>query len=167
MEGVKGMSNVFAIRDHLLHELEHGVRTSKGLIERINPEQWGYKPKENMRSLQEITHHLVMLPATDLAIMQEKYGPEFEAIERGIQEITDSKRLSELMQISFEQLKQYIESLSEDEFLNKATKPFYADQASVQVKWLIEIVTHLFHHRAQLFNYLKELGHDVNMFALY
>lgn len=161
------MSAVFSIRDHLLHELEHGVRTTKGLVSRITPEQWDYRPKENMRTLLELTHHLVMLPATDLAILQEKQGPEFEKIEGDIKPVTDPERLGELMQQSYEALRQYMLSLSEEDFLHKATKPFYADISNVQVKWLIEIVTHLFHHRAQLFNYLKELGHDVNMFSLY
>lgn len=161
------MSEVFIIRDHLLHELEHGIKTSKRLIGKIAPEQWDYRPKENMRTLLELTHHLVMIPATDLAILQEKQGPEFDRIEGDIKSSTDPQQLCDLMQQSYESLKNYMVSLSEDEFLNKSTKPFYSDQGSVQVKWLIEIVTHLFHHRAQLFNYLKELGHDVNMFILY
>jgi uncharacterized damage-inducible protein DinB len=161
------MSAVFTIRDHLLHELEHGVRTSVGLVNRITPEQWEYRPKENMRTLLELTHHLVMIPATDLAILQEKQGPEFDRIEGDVQTITDPQQLAGFMQQTYETLKDYMLSLSEDDFLNKSTKPFYADQGSVQVKWLIEIVTHVFHHRAQLFNYLKELGHDINMFVLY
>ncbi|SIT09231.1 DinB family protein [Kroppenstedtia eburnea] len=51
--------------------------------------------------------------------------------------------------------------------LRRETRPFYADHALTQAKWLTEIVTHIFHHRAQLLNYLKELGHPVNMFDLY
>ncbi|WP_370733829.1 DinB family protein [Paenibacillus dakarensis] len=37
----------------------------------------------------------------------------------------------------------------------------------MQAKWLIEIVTHAQHHRAQMFNYLKTLGYQVSMFDLY
>ncbi|MFD2615414.1 DinB family protein [Paenibacillus gansuensis] len=162
------MSNVFIIRDHLLHELEHGVRTTRGVVQRIQPDQWEYRPKENMRTLLELTRHLVMLPATDLAIIREMQGgPEFERIEGDVQGITDAQQLSGLMQEQFEAMKDYFLSLTEEEFLDKYTKPFYADQGSVQVKWLIEVVTHVFHHRAQLFNYLKELGHEINMFDLY
>lgn len=142
-------------------------RFTKSLVDRITPEQWNYRPKENMRTLLELTHHLVMVPATDLAILQEKQGPEFDAIEEDVKAVTDPQQLCELMQQSYESLKNYMLSLSEDDFLNKSTKPLYSDQGSVQVKSLIEVVTHVFHHRAQLFNYLKELGHDVNMFVLY
>ncbi len=128
------MSAAFTIRDHLLHELEHGVRTSKGLISRIAPEQWSYRPKENMRTLLELTHHLVMIPATDLAILQEKQGPEFDKIEGDIKSVTNPEQLCDLMQQSYEALREYMLSLSEDDFLNKATKPFYSDASSVQVK---------------------------------
>jgi uncharacterized damage-inducible protein DinB len=60
--------------------------------------------------------------------------------------------------------------LSEEEFLEKVTKPFYfpeEEKGHTQAKWLVEITTHAFHHRGQFFNYLKELGYEVNMFDLY
>jgi len=161
------MSEIFKIRDRLLHEMEHGVITTKRLVSIVTPEQWDYRPKENMRTLLELTHHLIMVPATDLAILQEKQGPEFDRIEGDIKSVTNPEQLGELMQKSYESYKNYMVSLSENDFLHMSTKPFYSEQSSVQVKWLIETVTHLFHHRAQLFNYLKELGHDINMFILY
>lgn len=159
--------SVMSVRDHLLHELEHGIRTTQKLLSVVKPEDWSYRPKDNMRTLLEVTRHLVMVPATDLVILQEKQGPELDSIEDDIRHVTDPKALGELMQQSYESFKSYMVSLSEDELLHKSTKPFYADQGSVQVKWLIEVVTHVFHHRAQLFNYLKQLGYDVNMFYLY
>jgi len=161
------MSNVSIIRDHLLHELEHGVVSTQRLVGLITPEQWDYRPQENMRSLRELTHHLVMIPATDLAIIQEQDGSEFARIEGSIQDVTDPQQLCDSMQQSYEALKDYMVSLDKEDFLNKSTKAFYAEEGSVQVKWLIEVVTHVFHHRAQLFNYLKALGHDINMFILY
>ncbi|WP_371268621.1 DinB family protein [Bacillus licheniformis] len=51
--------------------------------------------------------------------------------------------------------------------MTKKTKPFYLDEGMTQSRWLTETLTHIFHHRAQLFNYLKQLGYDVNMFDLY
>ncbi len=57
--------------------------------------------------------------------------------------------------------------LSEHDFLHKQSKPFYMEHGSTQAKWLVEIVTHAFHHRAQLFTYLKESGLAITMFDLY
>lgn len=161
------MSNVFTVRDHLLHELEHGVVTTRRLLELVKPEQWDYRPRDNMRTLLEVAHHLVLIPASDLAIMQEKSEEEVQRIEQSLRDERDPSRLGDIMRQNFETYKAYITSLSEDEFLNKATKAFYAEQPAVQVKWMIETVTHTFHHRSQLYSYLKQLGHDIRFFILY
>lgn len=57
--------------------------------------------------------------------------------------------------------------LTDEEFMQKTTQPFYLEHGSTQAKWLIEIVTHAQHHRAQMFNYLKAQGYEVSMFDLY
>ncbi|WP_068777231.1 DinB family protein [Paenibacillus sp. FJAT-26967] len=161
------MSGVLEIRDHLLSELELAVRTSESLINRIKPEEWTYTPQENMRTLQQLVHHLVSIPASDLAILQEKEQPEVEAVENRVQGISDPEQLSRQLRENFESFKVYITGLTEEELLRKSTKAFYLDHGMVQSKWLIEVVTHMFHHRSQLFNYLKQLGHDINFFLLY
>lgn len=71
------------------------------------------------------------------------------------------------MQKGFDAFQTYMTSLSDEDFLTKKTKPFYLDEGMTQSRWLTETLTHIFHHRAQLFNYLKQLGYDVNMFDLY
>ncbi|MFD7523460.1 DinB family protein [Paenibacillus chitinolyticus] len=161
------MSGVLQIRDHLLDELELSVRTSEALIRRIKPEEWEFTPGENMRTLLQLVHHIAALPASDLAILQEKSQPEVELVENGAQDITDPEQLAKRLRTHFDTLKAYMVSLSEDELLNKETKAFYLEHSMPQIKWLIEIVTHLFHHRSQLYNYLKQNGHELNFFMLY
>lgn len=161
------MSGVMQIRDHLLEELELSVRTSENLIKRIQPEEWVYQPQDNMRSLLQLVHHLVSIPASDLAILQESTGQEVEKIEASVTEISDPVELSNRFRSNYEALKEYMTSLTEDELLNKSTKAFYLDHGAVQIKWLIEIVTHTFHHRSQLYNYLKQQGHELQFFVLY
>ncbi|WP_134686146.1 DinB family protein [Brevibacillus migulae] len=161
------MSGVFAVRDHLLDELELAVRTSEALITRIKPEEWDYRPKDNMRSLLELVHHLVSIPASDLAILQEKTQSEVEQVESLVHTLTDPHELAAQMRKHAEMLRAYMLSLSEEELLHKSTKAFYLEHGVVQIKWLIEIVTHTFHHRSQLYNYLKALGHELHFFVLY
>jgi len=161
------MSGVMTIRDHLLDELDLAVRTSSALITRISPEQWDYRPADNMRTLLELVHHLVSIPASDLAIMQEKTQEEVQDVEGRISQLTDPGQLAEQFRLNYQTFQAYITSLSEDELLHKSTKAFYLEHGMVQSKWLIEIVTHSFHHRSQLYNYLKQLGHDLNFFMLY
>ncbi len=163
------MSEVYKIRDLLFEELELSVRTTTNLIKKIDDKEWGYCPKENMRTLMELVHHLVQIPLADLTcLLQEKSEEDYRIIEQEIQNVTDSGQLVSIMVDNLGKLKDYVFTLSEDELMNKVTKPFYYEQGgSVQIKWLMEIVTHTFHHRSQLFTYLKQLGHEVNMFDLY
>ncbi|KIL38066.1 damage-inducible protein DinB [Gordoniibacillus kamchatkensis] len=161
------MNGVMAIRDHLLEELELAVRTSEALIKRIQPGEWEYRPKDNMRTLLQLVRHLAAIPASDMAIMQEKTQQEVERTENSMQHTTDAHELAGRLRINYEELKRYIVSMNEDELLHKATQAFYHDHGTVQIKWLIEIVTHMFHHRSQLYNYLKQLGHELNFFMLY
>lgn len=153
------------MRDLLFGELGLGVRTTTALLKKVKESDWDYRPRENMRTLHELAHHLVMIPETDLAILQEKSEEEVQSIESC--ELPDADSMSTAMEQGFEKLKSYFSSLSDQVFLDKETRPFYMDEASTQAKWLTEIVTHTFHHRAQMFNYMKQLGYDINMFDLY
>ncbi|MBB6454133.1 putative damage-inducible protein DinB [Salirhabdus euzebyi] len=163
------MSELFNVRDHLLDELYVAVRTSKKLIIKIEQKDWNYRPKENMRSLIEVTHHLVSIPLADLkCLLQEKSEDEYKLIEQQVAPIRETEQLAQVFEHNYQTLKDYFHSMNEDDLMNKVTKPFYYQEGGyVQIKWLMEILTHTFHHRAQLFNYLKELEYDVNMFDLY
>ncbi|UHA73545.1 DinB family protein [Paenibacillus sp. 481] len=161
------MSGVAQIRDHLLAEIDLAVRTSEALLARITPEEWEYRPADNMRTLLELAHHLVSIPASDLAILQEKSQAEVEQVEMSVSGMRDPQELAARFRANYEQLRVYMLSLSEDELLNKSSKAFYLEHGMVQIKWLIEIVTHSFHHRSQLYNYLKQSGHELQFFVLY
>ncbi|WP_424765842.1 DinB family protein [Paenibacillus sp. sgz302251] len=161
------MQAVKEIKDLLFEELELIVRTSSNLIRKISPQHWHYRPRENMRSLLELVHHLVAVPSTDLLILQEKSEQEIRALEGAISADLDQEQLIGWMTAGMEDVKKYMKELPDEEFLHKKTTPFYLEHGSVQAKWLIEIVTHAQHHRGQLFTYLKEQGYEVNMFDLY
>jgi uncharacterized damage-inducible protein DinB len=161
------MEAVKELKELLYEELELIARTTSGLIEKISPEDWDYRPREHMRSLQEIVWHLVAIPSVDLLILQEKSQEEVRALEAQIEAGTDKEHLIESMRSGLDELKQYMDKLSDEEFLTRKTKPFYLEHGSVQAKWLIEIVTHAQHHRAQLFTYMKQKGYSVTMFDLY
>jgi len=152
----------------LFEELGLIVRTSGKLILKIRPEHWEHRPAANMRSLGELVHHLVAVPATDLFILKEKNAEEVRELEAGIAAGgTDAEKLIASMENGTADLKRYMEELAEEDFLGLKTKPFYLEHGATQAKWLIEIVTHAQHHRAQMFTYMKTLGYDINMFDLY
>lgn len=161
------MNGTLQIREHLLTELETGVRTGASLIRLIRSEDWTYRPQDNMRSLAELVHHFIQITASDLAIMQEKNETEVGLVENSLSGNLDTEQLEKTLWSNLEAYKTYITSLSEEDYLNRSTKAFYAEHGHLQVQWQIETLTHLFHHRSQLYNYLKQLGHELNFYMLY
>jgi len=161
------MTPITEMKQLLYDELQLIVRTSTALLRRIRPEEWSYKPVPQMRTLGELAQHLALVPATDLLILKEEREGVIRELEGEYANVTDADKLAAVLEQGVTDLKAYMDALSEDDFLHKATRPFYLDHGSVQAKWLIEVVTHAQHHRAQLFTYLKQLGHEVSMFDLY
>jgi len=162
------MSQLVELKQLLFEELEHIVKTSSNLIMKISDKDWDYRPASNMRTLLELVHHLVSVPGTDLLIMQEKTEEEVRQLEGAIAaDGGDKEKLIAWMNKGLADLKSYMNGLTDDDFLHKKTKPFYLEHGSAQAKWLIEVVTHAQHHRAQMFNYLKAQGYEVSMFDLY
>lgn len=162
------MSQLTEMKQLLFEELEHIVKTSSNLIKKIADKDWDYRPADNMRTLQELVHHLVSVPGTDLLILQEKPVEDVRKLEGAIAaDGGDKAKLIAWMDKGLADLKSYMNGLTDEDFLHKKTKPFYLEHGSVQAKWLVEVVTHAQHHRAQMFNYLKQLGYEVSMFDLY
>lgn len=162
------MSQLVEMKQLLFEELEHIVKTSSNLIMKISDKDWDYRPASNMRSLLELVHHLVSVPGADLLIMREKPEEEVRQLEGAIAaDGGDKEKLIAWMNKGLADLKSYMDGLSDDDFLHKKTTPFYLEHGSAQAKWLIEVVTHAQHHRAQMFNYLKAQGYEVSMFDLY
>ncbi len=156
------------MKEQLFEEFELGMRTSWHLIGRIRPEEWSYRPADNMRTLRELVHHIASLPEVDVLIAKEATESDVRAKENEYALLDcDAAALTEAMGHGFEGLKRHYGGMTDETFLNLATTPYYVDHSTLQSRWLLETTTHLFHHRAQLFQYVKALGHDVNMMNLY
>ncbi|MFD1452440.1 DinB family protein [Oceanobacillus sojae] len=161
------MHAVSVLRNELLAELELGIRSMEGLLKKVENKDWSYRPAENMRNLGELARHTVSIPEVDLNLWLEKDERTIRDLESKYEKLESAEELIEAMNQGFQLFKTYMLSLSDEDFLTKKTKPFYLEEGETQAHWLVEEVSHLFHHRAQFFNYLKQLGYDINMFDLY
>jgi uncharacterized damage-inducible protein DinB len=160
------MNVTVSLIEILLEEFYTVVRTTNNLLKKADQSVFDFRPADNMRSFLELANHLVQISHVDLAILQEKSEKDIRHLEKKLS-AANVGELTHVLEEGYHLLKSYFLSLSEEEFLNKETKAFYAEKGMTQAKWLVEIVTHAFHHRAQLFTYLKQTKHDVNMFDLY
>lgn len=161
------MKELTQVQTNLFEEMELAVRTSVRLMAKVQNEHLSFRPHENMRTLQELIEHLASVPAVDLLILQENKEEQIRSLESEYTVELGMEALGEKMRAGMNSVSSYMEQLSVDDFLNKKTAPFYLEHGSSQAKWLIEIVTHLFHHRSQLFTYMKMNGCAINMFDLY
>lgn len=161
------MNAVNILRNELLDELEVGVRSMEGLLRKVQARDWGYQPADNMRNLEELAKHIIAIPEVDLNIWQEKDHATIQKLEGKYDKLESADAMIEAMNNGFQGYKTFMQSLSDEDFLTKKSKPFYLEKGAIQAHWLVEEVSHFFHHRGQFFNYLKQLGYDVNMFDLY
>jgi uncharacterized damage-inducible protein DinB len=65
-----------------------------------------------------------------------------------------------------EAARRHFGSMSDTDFDAKVTRAFYGHTMPAK-GWLMEIVTHTYHHRAMLFTCFKLLGRPVDMSYLY
>ncbi|MTW87409.1 DinB family protein [Virgibacillus dakarensis] len=161
------MNAVDIVRNELLEELEIGIRSMEGLLRKVKATDWRYRPADNMRSLKELARHISAIPEVDLHLWQEKDQETIQNLEASYDKLESSEAMIKAMKNGFGSYKTFMLSLSDQDFLTKKTKPFYLEKGAVQAHWLVEEISHFFHHRGQLYNYLKQLGYDVNMFDLY
>lgn len=157
------------IRELLFEEMHTGVRTVKNLLAKIPEELWDFRPSEGMRTLQELANHLVQIPHIDMAIMKELSQEEVQQLEHQLL-AEKPEQMADVMEGGFLAFKDYYESLPAQDFFHAEFKPFYFEEGQPGLspaKWLVEVTTHVFHHRGQLFTYMKQSKLDINMFDLY
>lgn len=151
------------------HDLLKGLLQLNGSIEelfnQIPSEQQSWRPRENMRSIAELANHLAQVPAIDLRIIQGTPEAQVRAVEAQLQQ-AEPEELFGVWARGVQSVSEFYAALSPEQFQTQVGKAFYGHEAPLQ-EWLLEIITHAYHHRAQLFTYLKQMGRPVDMFTLY
>jgi uncharacterized damage-inducible protein DinB len=154
----------------LLRELEWISGNVARLLTLVKPDDLDYRPAENMRTLRELGHHLAQIPAVDLAIMRGLKQEEVQAEEQRLTTEAEQRALpagwAGVIGSGSKDLARFMETLPMNEFEAGSGSAFYG-RTQTYAQWLLETVTHLYHHRAQFFGYLKLLGYDVASRNLY
>jgi len=152
-------------REHFILQLTAVAGTAAYLLGLCPRDKLEHRPGEGMRSLGELADHFAAQPLVDLAVMQ---GTPVEVAET-IEETLHSGRPSEWVEIFERGIRatvEYFESMPEDEFETKMTRAHYGT-AKTQALWLLEMIGHVYHHRGQLYVYLKMFGLPVDVEHLY
>lgn len=159
-------------RSMLLTELEFICRNCARLIGQIEPAMLRFRPQGaegvdpgKLRNLIELANHLAQIPAVDTAILR---GLPEEEIQRTERELWNDNvvGLKGVLREGYEELHRFMEKLSISEFETGSATAFYG-RTQTYAQWLLEVITHLYHHRAQLYTYLRLAGAPVEMRMLY
>lgn len=150
---------------HLLKELGNVGRSVERLLGLLPEDRLDWRPRENMRNLLQLANHLSQVPAVDLAILQGASHEQVQELERRLARSTPGELIL-VWRNGVDAVGAFYASLSAEQFENQVGKAFYGHEATLS-EWLLEIVTHTYHHRAQLFTYLKIMGLPVDMSTLY
>lgn len=135
------------------------------LFAQIQPEHLEWRPRENMRSVLELANHLAQVPGIDLTILQGATQQEVRALEASLHR-SNPAELIHVWRSGLGAVAEFYGGLTPEQFEQQTGTAFYGHSAPLS-EWLLEIITHAYHHRAQLFTYLKQLGRPVDMFTLY
>ena len=152
-------------QQHLLEGLNSVGPSAERLFSLLPADKLEWRPRENMRTLMEVANHLAQVPAIDLFILE---GASQEAVQERERELRRAApaELAAVWRGGVGAVSAFYGGLSDTEFMTREGKAFYGHVAPLW-SWLLDIITHSYHHRAQLFTYLKELGLPVDMATLY
>ncbi|PGM54978.1 damage-inducible protein DinB [Bacillus sp. AFS053548] len=130
------------------------------MIDLINEEDLKFRPVEDKKSIGELVQHLCELIGADMEIMrgvsQEMMVNYYTEVE--CKSLVDMKRL---LQKNFHELKEVYFNMKENDLVEKTTS-YWGLQYS-KFEWLLEILVHFTHHRAQLHMLLVQKKGDINI----
>jgi len=156
-------------RSLLLSELAFIVKNCERLLGMIRPEHADYRPVAaegvRIRNLSELANHLAQIPQVDTGIMRGLPEDEIQRLERELLR-REPHELIKVLREGHAELNRFMEQMSMAQFEAGSGTAFYG-RTQTYAAWLLEVVTHLYHHRAQLFSYLKLLGYQVDTRTLY
>lgn len=152
-------------KEMLLKEIEFLKLNVSNYIVMYNQENAQWSPDSRLRSLLSLTNHICGLPSVAVAILNGEPEETVFALDEPVKENSTEAFLS-FFQNGCEELSSLLTSLTIDEFLNKPIlNPFGGTSSPEKIS--IDTITHLYHHRGQLHNYLKMLGQPISTETLF
>jgi len=146
--------------ENVIHQISLCVKSVLEMIDLINEEDLSFRPVEEKKSIGELVQHLCELIGADIEIMS---GASQEIMVKYYTKV-ECKSLVEmksLLQKNFHELKEFYFNMKEKDLVEKTTS-YWGLQYS-KFEWLLEILVHFTHHRAQLHMLLVQKKGDINI----
>ncbi|SDM53050.1 Uncharacterized damage-inducible protein DinB (forms a four-helix bundle) [Fictibacillus solisalsi] len=144
----------------ILHQLEVANHTILNLIDSMEASDLDISLGENKRNVKDLLTHISLIYKADILIMNEAGQKEMEKFYSEHNPQTPSE-IKELFISHFDYLKDSIRCFREEDWL-KVTTSWWGVSYS-RYEWMLEILAHTYHHRAQLHTALSINGKDFAM----
>jgi uncharacterized damage-inducible protein DinB len=153
------------MREMLMGELLF-LQKNLPLYLKVWPEgQNDWRPAPEFQTLFELAVHLCALPSSTAAILAGEPDEEILQWNQPLKE-GDAPDVRDLLDASIFHLQEVVKRFPAEEFaVAQIAQPW--GPPATPAKHLLDLVTHMYHHRGQLHNYLRQLGCPVNTKTLY
>lgn len=129
------------------HQIEIVIASISEMVGQLSEKDLDLRPTEGKYSIGELLEHIATIPTADGHIAD---GASKEQMERYYETVT-MKTKEEIMDRLFEnfsQLKAQFENYTEDHLYTKTTS--WWGVTNTRFEWLVQTVSHMYHHRGQL-----------------
>lgn len=146
-------------RGLLLAELERIARSCCRILRELHPDDFAYQPPGGLRSALEQANYLAQIIVQDFKTITGASADELKALEE--QHWSESADdWCALLRQGNEQVRRYMEELTFDGFENGSATAYYG-RTQTNAQWLVDIIGRLYHHRAQLYLYLRLMDYKL------
>ncbi|WP_242144783.1 MULTISPECIES: DinB family protein [unclassified Bacillus cereus group] len=130
-----------------LHQLKIAIHTSIKMLNPLTESDLNIKPIQHKRSLFEMYAHLSLICHADLLILNETPQEELQTFYRKHTPKTIHEIQQTMLQ-GYDLLSETFLSYSHEELAHITTA--YWGVSYSRFEWLLEIIAHVYHHRAQI-----------------
>lgn len=145
----------------IFSQIKWQVESLKSLFHHVNLFSMEQEIYPGGRTCGELLNHIVLIPEADYKLSQ---GASYEEMPQYYhyweKELTTREMLEARLDLSYSILLDAYQELEQEELMVQTTS--YWGTTFSQVEWLLMILTHLSHHRAQLYSFLKTEGENID-----
>ncbi|MCR8644386.1 DinB family protein [Paenibacillus sp. N1-5-1-14] len=147
----------------VFNQIRVGVDSIQVIMEQLSEVDLDYRFTPDKRSVRELLSHISILCRADFLIMNEATQEQMSAFYKD-HSVYDLQGMETQLQLNFEFVKEAFAAYSEEE-LSEIKRSYWGVSYS-RYEWLLQILGHVYHHRAQLHTMLVAKGAvvKVNLF---
>lgn len=144
-----------------LNQIKIALTTTAKIIDKLEDADLQKRPSSNKHSIGELLEHIAMICKADLLISNGATQEEMNEFYSSVS-YKDLKNIKDALVINYQSLKESYMKFTEAELQESISS--YWGVTYTRYEWLLEILSHVYHHRGQLHAILVHCyGKDPNI----